>query len=823
MEMPFFHPSHAEPIVDKLAERLRLIASTLMVITGGLLPLLFIPSIYIPFSSGKTAIVAVAAGLAILFYVLAVLREGKITFHFSLSLFGIWLVVLVAFVSALLSGDVRDAIFGNALDSYSASFLLLLAVVMTITATLVGHKQSIIKLYALLVFSSIVITLFHVLRLVFGPEVLSFGMFGSATTSPVGTWNGLAIFYNLVVLISIIALQQLPFSRAGRYISLGVVGISLVMLVIINFSVSWWVLAFVSGVMILNYLIRNAWKTDGVSDRENDSFAALATAVIIFAISLTLLIGGARIGSFVSERLGIAFIEVRPSAVATLNIAEAVYRDDLLLGSGPNRFVDAWRQYKDPSMNQTIFWNAPFDSGYSYLTTNFITTGLLGMLAWGIFLFGFITASIRFLFRTADADRFWYFIGLSSLVASAYMWLMSALYVPPPGILLLCAITTGVFIAAYSRLRPSQSFTFSANKGRAYGVFIVAMVVVIVSVTTFVFYSASREMLATHQFNKVMSTVSETDTLDVVDERILAVFDGVENDAFVRQIALHQWTRLRSILNMAEPGDMEREAFQRAAAKGIEAGELAVGLDATDPLNHQVLGQIYSALSVVGVEGANDRALQSFANAKRYDPQNPTLLLLEADLAMQKQDLASARMAAEEAVRLKYNYTEALFFLAQLDIAEGNVEEAIAIVEGLTQLEPQNPSRRYQLGILLAGAGNLDQAVKAFEEAVQLDPQYANARYFLALGYAEQGKVEEAIAELVIVRDLNESNSVVDTLITQLETEGRLENPLTELSPVTDRDPETSDVTEGDLDNDLVTSSNPVPADDSNEEEVVVE
>lgn len=819
METSFFHPSTASSHGDKLAERLRGVARFLLILTGGLLPIIFIPSAYIPFSASKTLILAAALTLAVFFYALSMLREGRLTFRFSWPIIGIWAVAGVAVVSAALSGDARDSIFGDAFDSYSAGFLLLMAAIVTVAGVFSESKQSVIKLYGTLVFSAIVVTIFHLVRLMFGPETLSFGMFSGSTTSTLGSWNGLAIFYGLVVLLSLIALQQLPLSRVGRYISIAVVVISLAMLAIVNFSASWWVLAIVSGVMTLHLLVRNFWKKGGEGTKESESFDLILVSVGILIASVTFLVGGASISGAISEKLGVGFVEVRPSAMATVEIARSVYASDLLLGAGPNRFIDVWRLHKDPTINQTIFWNTQFDSGYSYLLTNFINTGLLGILAWSLFFVGFLGAGARFLLRAPTNDRFWYFIGLSSLVTSIYFWIMSAIYVPPPAILLLTALTTGVFLASYARLVPGRSLVLSARDNRLQGVALIVFAVLIVSGTGYAFYASASQVAGVYEFNKVLGTVQEGDTIDTIDDRIVATFESNENDAFARQIAFHQLSQMRAILTTPEPTDVERQTFERAAARGIEAAQLSVNLDPTDPFNHQILGQIYSILAVVGVEGAADRALGSFTNAKNFDPHNPLLPLLEADLALQREDATSARSLAETAINLKPNYTEALFFLAQLDINEGNVDRAITIVNGIAQLEPQNPARRYQLGVLLAGAERLDEAVAAFEQAVALDPQYANARYFLALGYVEQGKVEEAIEQLTVVRGLNESNAMVDDMIIQLRETGSLGSTLTDSEPVTDRDAEPGSVTEEDLDNGLVTSSNPVPGDADTTEE----
>lgn len=810
MQSPFLHPGSSASASDQLAERLRGAARSLLVLVCGLFPILFIPSAYMPLSSGKTMILAAAVALAVLLYVLSVLREGSLSIRLPLPILGLWLIAAATAVSAALSGDLRDAFFGDGLDSYTVAFTVLLAATATAMGIFGRSQSSVMRLYIVLIGSGLVLSLFHVARLLFGPEALSFGLWNSATVSPIGSWNGLAIFYGLVVLLSLLALQQLPITRVGRYIVIGVIALSLLMLSVINFSTVWWVLAFVAGSIMIYHLAKNLWSA---GDRRSDSdpWHSLVAALMVILFSLVFIIGGARLSGAITDRLGVGFIEVRPSAAATMNIGRDVYRQDLLLGSGPNRFADVWRLHKDPAINQTIFWNARFDSGYSYVATAVIGTGLIGLLAWSFFLLAFAWSGLRFVLRSSNLDRFWHFIGISSLAASIYFWCVSLLYVPPPSVLLLAAITTGIFMVAYARTSPGKALALSVEKNRGYGFILIVLAVLVVTGSGYGLYAASRQVTGTYAFNKVVANASEGSALVDIEAGIASAFELSRNDAFAHGAAFYRWSEMRSLLSVPEPGPDEQQAFQNAAARAIQAAQLAVALDPTDPYNHQILGQVFALLAFVGVEGASDRALEAYREMRRYDPHSPVSHLLEADLALQSGDAEAARSAAEEAVRLRPNHTEALFLLAQLDINDGNVDRALVIVNGLAQLEPQNPARRYQLGILLASAERLDEAVSAFEQAVALDPQYANARYFLALGYAEQGRVDAAIEQLTIVRSLNESNAVVDDLIDQLRTQGSISANITEQDPVPERSAESGNVTDRDLESGLVTSSNPVP------------
>jgi tetratricopeptide (TPR) repeat protein len=120
-----------------------------------------------------------------------------------------------------------------------------------------------------------------------------------------------------------------------------------------------------------------------------------------------------------------------------------------------------------------------------------------------------------------------------------------------------------------------------------------------------------------------------------------------------------------------------------------------------------------------------------------------------------------ARRLAILSLQLKSNYTDALFFLTQLDINAGDIESAIATTEAMVTLEPNNPGRYYQLGVLYGAVANADASIAAFSEAIRLNPSYANALYFRAQQYVIKNNPEAAIADLEVVKELNPDNATV--------------------------------------------------------------
>lgn len=197
--------------------------------------------------------------------------------------------------------------------------------------------------------------------------------------------------------------------------------------------------------------------------------------------------------------------------------------------------------------------------------------------------------------------------------------------------------------------------------------------------------------------------------------------------------------------------------------------------------------------------------------------------MMSAYLAAQLNDNNLAREKVRSALELKNNFSEALFLLTQLDVKEGNIQSAIDTTRQIITLEPNNPTRYYQLGVLLAANKDLDGAVSAYETAIRIDQNFANARYMLALTYLDQKRLDDALEQLRVVQNTNKENEQLGNLITQLETNGLpttptqgLEGSVNEQQPNQENgDNVTSPTTP---DTDLVSPVNTAPADNSQDQ-----
>ena len=259
MEQSIFHPGQTQSGDDEVAKKLKSTAQAVLVLVTDYRRFYFIPTPFLSLSFGKVLIVWLGLAIALLLYSLSMLRDGSFTFRLPVILVTAWLVAATTVVSALLSGDIRDAPFGNSLEGYTAGFVLIMVAIITVSGILQDSKKSVLRLYGLLVISALILTAFHLLRILFGPDFLTLGLFNGAVATPLGSWNGLAIFYGLTVLLSLVSIAQLSLNQMARWIVAVVLVGALIMLAIINFYPVFVILAIVSFILLIYSVARGRW------------------------------------------------------------------------------------------------------------------------------------------------------------------------------------------------------------------------------------------------------------------------------------------------------------------------------------------------------------------------------------------------------------------------------------------------------------------------------------------------------------------------------------------------------------------------------------
>jgi len=758
-----------------------------------LLPLFFIPSQVFSFTFDKVLLLALGVILPALFWLISRLIDGKVEIPKGYLFVSALLVPLMYFLASLFSDATKVSLVGRGYEIDTFIFILLLFLLFFVVVFFFKENRAIKKLYYALIIPFVIITLFHLLRFIFGADFLTFGgLFREQVNNFLGKWNDLGIFFGLISILSLTGLEVLKPKRLQKILLYSSLFLSLLFLILINFQPIWVILGLVSiFFFVYKVLFRDPENLSESTSEWRFSKLFTAPSLIVFVLALVLIMFSGIWSGFISEKLQISQLEVRPSWSSTMDIGVNVIKSSPLLGAGPNRFSVEWFKNKPDGINNTIFWNTEFDSGIGNIPSTLTTVGLLGLLSWIVFIFLFILYGIGGVLNTVREKSDSRYLTLSSFLASIYLWIFTVIYIPNVVILALTFIFSGIFIStqiASGRINVIRlSFVQNPKVGfvSAFG-----SVVIIIGVI-FMGYVYITKYVSFHNFRQALVAFNVNGDIKNAEQELINAIDISENDLFYRSLAQLDILKINQIISQKDlPEEEARTQFQNALGSAITHAKKATEYDSKNYQNWVILGDIYSTIVPVGVEGAYEGAISAYNQALVLDPHDPGLYLVFARLEASKDNAGSARDYIAKSLKEKSNYSQAVFFLSQLEASLGNLDEAVKSAESASILAPDDATAFFQLGILKYNQEKFADAIIPLERAVVLLPDYSNAKYFLGISYYKVGKNDDAITQFKEIEILNPDNAEVKLILANLENG---DGPFEGAEPPVDSSPETRD------------------------------
>lgn len=775
----------------------------------------------------KVMLLVTTVTVVVIFAAFLALRQSVVRTAVPIPLLCWWGFSVLAVASALLSNDITGSLIGLNFEVHTAGFMVLLGCLMTLGLLFQSSLKWIQTFIAAMVISAGFLVLFHFTRIILGNAWLSFGVFNSVTDSTLGSFNDVAVLAGWLVIALLIYSLRTKRSLVADGIIVVIITGSLGILLVTNFITVWLLVGFLALVLLL-FLIRShhdvAEASSGARQRPYVAMGLTALVCIVAGISLA---ANESVSRFVGEQMNLSYMEVRPSSAATVSVLRSVYTDNAFLGAGPNQFTAAWRQYKDPSIAGTAFWSTDFAAGSGMIPTLLITTGIFGGIALGLFFISWLHYGYRAFLGAVISHQGWFQVGIMLYAGATYLWVMMWWYTPGVTILAWVVVLSGLALAAMSKLRENSVYTIGLAQDNRSGFIVMAAALVVIISTLGVYQIVGTEFLAHRTFAQI-----QTDsTLSVDDTRtaLLRLAEQANRAIFFAAAAQLELVTLNELLVQSEPTDEDRRRFETSAVLAVQLSERAVQISPTTPFNHALQASIYGTLALAGVPNALGQMNTSLERARMLDPYNPQYSLLGAQINSKIGDIETARTLLAQSLSIKGNYTDALLFLSQLEVAQGNVTEAIAATRAIVTYEPNNATRHYQLGVLLAVNNELDAALAALNRAVALDTVYANARYIRALVHIEKENITAALQDLQIVAESNPNDEQLQTLVSALQQGDVTSLPqLDSLRPVAEPQPSPDQnnaiITDIDPDSNLLTPVNQVfPGSDEATETNLVE
>ncbi len=500
-------------------------------------------------------------------------------------------------------------------------------------------------------------------------------------------------------------------------------------------------------------------------------------------VSVVLMLWGSVVNTGLTGIFPVTSLEVRPSVSSSLGVIKEAHGSSFerfMFGTGPQTYGQEWLSHKPASVNQSLFWNLDFNVGYSSVVTALGSVGLFGVLAWLIPFVLTLLALVYALRSSYFSTREKVYATYLS-VSSMYLWGGALFYVPSEILVLLAFALTGAAIGfVFNRNRnQEEALEQHAPSQRMLGAMIAASIALIVLFGWSTFGITERYIAEAHtnqgvielqqghpdialEFAKKSQSVEKTG-----DNLRLSVDAGL--------------TRLQQLAQTgATPSPQQIKDFAAQAQQTIPQGQLAIQLNPKDYRAYISLGRVYDFLNTLGVSGGYENAKQMYELSAKYNPTSPQIPLLIARLEAAKGNLAGVQTALQQSLTLKPDYTDAILFVVQLNVAQKDIPNAIRAAAAAVQSAPGVPSIWFELGLLYYSAGDTASAIPPLEEAIKRQSDYANAKYFLGLSYAAQNRAGDAIVQFTDLAKSNPDNQEVKLILANLSA-GRA--PFTNAQP----------------------------------------
>ena len=744
---------------------------------------LVIPTAWFPFQLAKVAAFAVALLLAAILFVIGGGARDLIKTHGFYAALLVGLLPLVYLVSSFFSADRAVSTSGFGVETDTLIFVTLTAVAYLLSFTLFRTLRTARMLTTTVLWALIAAVAFQLVSVVFGSSAIPLAAFADRSVNLIGKWNDLGLLATLLALLLFARVELGSASRLWR-IGAAVGGVVLLALLgLINFSVAWALL--LAGCVVVGLLSvmrqRAERRVDGAAEGDIAGIVpwySLAGAIV----AVLFLLYGSAINAGITSVFPVSSLEVRPGLQSTLDVISAARQGSVreaLLGTGPNTFGAAWLAHKPVQVNQTPFWNLDFNVGYSTLATAFGTVGFLGAIAWlvPLILLGFaLVRAVRLGVLSRDERLAAALLGVGSL----FLFAAVVLYVPSQNILLLAFVLSG---SAFGFLwRQGQAAREEGVSSVLRGIGVLAVAGGLLVLTVVPGFITARRLAAESYTGAGLSALASGDTDAALG--LAARAQGVERTANALRLQVEAGTRKLAAIaqDTAMKPEDARAAFTAQVQSTIPAAQAAIAAAPTDYRAHFLLARVYDLLSLLKVEGAYQGAAAAYSAAAERNPTNPALPLAVARLEAAAGNAEGTQTAITRALQLKPDYTDAILFVVQINVANNDLASAIENTKIAVQTAPGVASIWFQLGLLHYSGGNAKDAIPALEQALTLAPEYANAKYFLGLAYYKEGRQNDALRlfeELVLS---NPDNTEVKTIVTNLQA-GK--DPLDGLQPPT--------------------------------------
>ncbi|NOY35380.1 MAG: tetratricopeptide repeat protein [bacterium] len=734
------------------------------------LPLFFLPLAVKPVAFAKSFLFYFATSLAFIFWLFSQLQKGRIKFLKSGLIFSAGGVAAAWLISSIFSLNPSLSFFGAGYEIGTFAFFAFLGISLFLVSMLFQDEKRAAIFYLALTFSSFLVFLLQVFHTVFKISILPSSIFSSATGNTIGSWNDFAVFFGLIALSALCFLELANLGKLLKALFYGVVIMSLLAMLAVNFLIAWIIFGFFVLVLFvyLFYSSLRAGFSAGASRKDFVSPKIIRPSFFILILVLFFIFARGWLGDFTNV-LNTGATEVRPSWGITADVVWQSLKENPALGSGPNTFLYDWLKYKPASINGTMFWGARFVSGIGHLPSMVATAGILGAAALLIFLFFVISYGAKIL--SYGKSGFKKMLMITSFLGSLYLLLFTIFYSPGFLIFALAFLLLGILAGILAEAGTLKTVEISFMDKPKAGFVSVLLIFLIIIGVVFSLSVMFRQYHAERYYTKAVETLSAGGNLGKAEVDMGKAALIGKQDVYFRELSKINLAEISQILSQQGVSkDVLRSRFQNALGAAIANAQKAAGLNPIDILNWMQLGAVYESVIPFKVPGAGELAINSYKKALAVSPLDPSPFLAMARVSLASGDTKAARNYIKSSLGIKGDFAPAYFLLSQVEAKDGNLKEAVRAAEQTALIAPNDTGALFQLGVLNYRVKNYSRAQAVFNRIISLSPDNSNANYFLGLIYDKLGAKQKAIGVFEKIEKMNPGNEEVKLILENLRS-----------------------------------------------------
>jgi tetratricopeptide (TPR) repeat protein len=761
---------------QRFVEKFNNISFTIILGICTLLPILFLPAQVSSLTAVKGVVLYAGVLIAFSCWLVAQFINGSIQIPRHKVLFTLVALIICSLVSAFASVNTKLSLWGRGFVLDSFITILILSLFTFLIANYAREQKRLVKLFLGAFAGSVFTILLQVLLYVTSATSFVATHFAHVANNGtlVGSWIDFAYFVTFTFILSLLMTEVLLPRGFFKVLSFGAVILSLLVLVFLNFKAAW-IIAIISALLTFVYKFSVersiiAKMQDGEVGEDLPKQGFPIVSFISLLVGLFFFLSTSSIGASISRYAGIVFTDFRPSFSSTTHIMRATLLTDPVFGAGAGRFSDMWNLYRPQTINNTIFWNTPFDSGYNLIESLATTQGsLVAALIIVLFVLG-LGMGFR-LFSYNFPDTFSRFIAVTAFIM--FIAFVGLFFLASPGMILVIFgfMYLGLLLGVSVLSGRTQVVSFQFLNDPRLSFFTILIMVVLVMAGFTATYLVGSRYASVVYFNRALAAPD----FDRAISRIDRALSFSQNDIYLRtRTALF----VSNFNQLASASDPDKNKLQQTFSQAEQSALAAVQWDPGTAGNWLVLSQVYQLLAGSS-EDAYANAVKAAKETQTRNPFSPVAVLNEAQIEAAKKNNSTAIMLADKAISLKSDYLDAYTFKAALKISSGDTSGARTELTNYTKVSPYDPQGYLLLGGYYLGQKQYESALESYRTALTLSPNDPSIyiQYISALNAS--GNKTQAIKELENFKTRFPSIEGVDEQIERLRRGESAATPVT--------------------------------------------